>query len=82
MVINTVTGWFEVAQYDDNRAIYIVNIVETMWLSRYHILIEITYDQRSEFICHKFRKPPIEIEYKITAKPITLGNPMSNALLE
>ena len=44
-MINPVTGCFEIAQYDDKISISIVNAVETMWLSRYHILIEITYDQ-------------------------------------
>ena len=34
-MINTVTGWFKIAQYNDKSAIYIVNLVETMWLSRY-----------------------------------------------
>ena len=45
-IINPVTGWFKIAQYDDKRAIYIANLVETTWLSRYSIPIEITYDQR------------------------------------
>ena len=34
-MINCVTGWFEVVQYDDKRAITIANLVETTWLSRY-----------------------------------------------
>ena len=46
-MINSVTGWFEIAQYDDKTAISIVNLVETMWLSRYPRPIEITYDQES-----------------------------------
>ena len=44
--------------------------------------MEITYDQGSELIGHEFRKYPIEMEYRIVAKPITFGNPMSNAILE
>ena len=44
-MINTVTVWFEVVQYDDNRAITITNFVETTWMSRYPRTIEITYDQ-------------------------------------
>ena len=58
------------------------NLVETVWLSRYTITIEIKYGQGKEFIGHEFRKPLIEMEYGITAKPITLVNPMSNAVLE
>ena len=39
-----------------------------------------TKDQN--FIGHEFRKYLIEMEYGIVAKPITSGNPMSNAILE
>ena len=53
-----------------------------MWLTRYPIPIEITYDQGKEFIGHKFRKSLIEMEYRITAKPITSENTMSNEVLE
>ena len=69
-------------QYDDKGAISIANFVETAWLSRYPRPIEITYDQGKEFIGHKFSKLPTKTEYGITAKPSTLGNPMSNELLE
>ena len=34
-MINPVTGWCEIAQYDDKIAMSIVNLVENMWLSRY-----------------------------------------------
>ena len=59
-----------------------MNLVETIWLSEYPIPTEIVYDQGKEFIGHKFRKYLIEMEYGITAKPSTSGNPMSNAVLE
>ena len=44
-MIDPVTLWFESVQYDDKRAIIIINLVETTWLSRYLRPIEITYDQ-------------------------------------
>ena len=53
-----------------------------MWMSRYSIPIEITYDQRKEFIGREFIKYLIETKYGITAKPRTLGNPVSNVILE
>ena len=62
--------------------IFIVNLVETAWLYRYPRLIEITYDQGSEFIGHDFIKSLIETSYRITDKPITSVNPMSNTVLE
>ena len=44
-MIYLVTGWFEIAKYEDKRAISIVNLVKTTWLSRYPRPIEIMYDQ-------------------------------------
>ncbi len=32
--INPATGWFEIAECDDKRAITIANIFEQIWLSR------------------------------------------------
>ena len=81
-MIDLVTGRFEIVQYDDEKAIYIANLVETMWLYRYSIPMEITYDQGSEFIGDKYRKYLIEEEYGITSKPSTLVNNLSNVILE
>ena len=81
-IIDPVTGWFKILQYDDKIAITIANLVETTCLSRYPIPIEITYDQGKGFIGHNFRKSLIETECRITAKPSTLVNPMSHAILE
>ena len=72
-MIDSVTGWFEISQYDDKRAISIANLVENMWLSRYPRPIEITYDQGSEFAGHEFIKSLMGIEYGITTKPSTPG---------
>ena len=59
-MIDYVTGWFKITQYDDKTAISIVNLFETTWLTRYPRSMEITYYQRSEFIGHDFRKSLIE----------------------
>ena len=82
MMIDPITRWFVISQYDDKRAISIVNLFETTWLYRYPIPIEIMYHQGSEFIGNEFKKSIIETEYRITAKPSTSGNPMSNVVLE
>ena len=55
-MIDPVTGWFEVTQYNDKIAISIANLVETTCMYRYHIPMHITYDQGKEFIGHEFRK--------------------------
>ena len=59
-----------------------MNLVETTWLSKFTRTIEITYDQGKEFLGHEFRKYLIETKYGINDKPSTLGNPMSNTVLE
>ena len=81
-MIDPVTGWFEITQYDSKRVISIANLVKTMWSTRYPIPMEITHDQGSELIGHEFKKYLIEIEYGITANPSTSGDPTSNAMLE
>ena len=59
-MIDPVMGWFKITQYDDKRTIAISNLVETTWLTKYPRLMEIMYDQGSEFIGHEFRKSLIE----------------------
>ena len=81
-IINTVKGWFEIAQYNDNIVISIAKLVQNTWLSRNPRPIEIMYDHVSAFIGNEFRKQPIETEYGIIAKPSTVGNPMSNVVSE
>ena len=46
-MIDPVTGWFEITEYNDMRTISTANLVETMWMSRYPRTMEITYDQGS-----------------------------------
>ena len=46
-MIDHVTGWFQIMQYDNKIVISIVNLVETAWLTRYPRPMEITYDQGS-----------------------------------
>ena len=70
-IINPITVWFEVVQYDDKIAITIAKLVETTWLSRYSRPIEIADDQGKEFIGHKFRKSLNKDECGIISKPST-----------
>ena len=52
IMIDSVTGWFEIMQYNDKKAISITKLFGTTWLTIYPIPIEITYDQGSEFNVH------------------------------
>ena len=44
-MIDPVTGWFELTQYNDKKSTTIANLVNYMWLVQYPWLVEITYDQ-------------------------------------
>ena len=59
-MINPVSGWFEITQYDNKCIILIAYLVETMWLDRYPRPEEITYDSGLESIGHEFIKYLIE----------------------
>ena len=54
-MINPVTGWFEVTQYNYKKAMMIENFVDTTWLSRYPWTSEITYGCGYEFLGHEFK---------------------------
>ena len=80
-MIDPATGWFEIAEYDDKRAISIANIFEQVWLSRYLRPSLITFDRGNEFIGDKF-KNTCKKEHGIKTKPITVKNPQANAIIE
>ena len=44
-IIDPITWWFEVTQYNNNKAMTITNLVETIWLVQYPWPVEITYDR-------------------------------------
>ena len=51
-MIDPVTGWLEITQYNEKRAMSIINLLETTWLTKYPTPMEIMYDQGSKFIGH------------------------------
>ena len=80
-MIDPATGWFEIQQYDDKKSITVANIVEQEWFSRYPWPTQITFDRGSEFIGQDFKRM-VQNDYGIKAKPITVRNPQSNAIVE
>ena len=80
-MIDPVTGWFEITQYNDNKALTITNLVGITWLVWYQRPVEIMYDQGRELLSHKFKSIIIEQEYGINMKPTSLGNPQENATI-
>ena len=80
-MIDPASGWFELHQYDDKRAITVANIVEQEWFSRYPWPTQVTCDRGGEFIGHEFKQMLIN-DYGIKRKPITVRNPQANAIVE
>jgi hypothetical protein len=80
-MIDPATGWFEIAQYDNKKAITVANIVEQQWLTRYPCPYLITLDRGSEFIGQDFREM-CENDYGIKRKVISTRNPQANAVVE
>ena len=50
-MVDPTTGWSEVTQYCNKKAMTIVNLVETTCLVRYPWPVDITYYQGREFLC-------------------------------
>ena len=55
-MMDHVTGWLEIKKYNNKRKISIVNLVNTTWLYRHPIAMEIIYYNGSECIGHDFGK--------------------------
>ena len=51
-IIDPVTGWCEITQYNDKKSMTIANLVETMCLVLYIWTVEITYDRGGKFLVH------------------------------
>ena len=69
-MIDPATGWFEIHQYDDKRAITVANIAEEEWFSRYPWPTQVTYDRGTEFIGQEFQK--MLDDYGIIRKNLSL----------
>jgi hypothetical protein len=80
-MIDPVTRWFEIQQYDDKQSITVANILEQEWFSRYTWPTKVTFNRGSNFIGQDFQKT-IKEDYGAKAKPITVRKPQANAIVE
>ena len=81
-MINPVTNWFKISEYDNKKASTIADLVEQMWLARYPPPSIITYDKGKEFLGHAFKNSLIHDTYGNKAKVATTANPQANAIIE
>ena len=77
-MIDPVTGWFEIVQYNDKQAATIENLVDQTWLCRYPRLKIIIYVRVNELLGRVFKNYLIEKECGIKAKFDNTENPQEN----
>ena len=80
-MIDPATGWFEVVQYPDKKAITVANLIEQQWLTRYPWPSIMTYNKGPEFVGQDFRRMVTE-DYGIKVKAASVRNPQANAIIE
>ena len=81
-MIEVITRWFKIIQYNDKQAATIENIVEQSWLYRYPRPEIITYDWGGKFLGGALKKNLIKNDYIIKAKCETTENPQANSMME
>ena len=79
-MIDTDTGWFEIAQIPNKIAAEITDITNKTWFTRYPLPQRIMFDRGTEFM-DEFAKM-CQNEYGIKRKPITTRNPQSNTIIK
>ena len=79
-MIDPATSWFEMRRLKTKKADEVANMVEQTWLTRYPMPEEITFDGGPEFKA-EFKKL-VEEEYQLKARPSSVRNPQSNAIIE
>ena len=59
-MVNPVTGWSEMKQYNDKQVVAIAKLVETKWLVRYIWPVDIMHDRGVELFGRIFKNSLIE----------------------
>ena len=59
-MVDPVTRWSEITQYNNKKAMTIVRLAENTWLVRYPWPVEIKYDQGGESLSREFKNSLIE----------------------
>jgi RNase H-like domain found in reverse transcriptase/Reverse transcriptase (RNA-dependent DNA polymerase)/Integrase zinc binding domain/Retroviral aspartyl protease len=79
-MIDPATGWLEIKEIPNKKAITIAETVEQVWLTRYPKPQVLNFDRGSEFMA-EFAEM-ITNDYGIVRKGSTVRNPQSNAIIE
>jgi hypothetical protein len=70
------TGWFEIVEASDKKALTVAKLFDLTWLCRYPRPVRVIHDHGSEFIGDEF----VELlqSYGIASVPTTVNNPQAN----
>ena len=79
-MIDSATGWFEMAQIPNKEAITVADTVERVWFMHYPWPSKIIIDRGTEFV-QEFADM-IENDFGICKKVISTKNPQANAIIE
>ena len=79
-MIDPATGWIEIKEIPNKKAITIAEAVEQVWLTRYPKPQVLNFDRGSEFMA-EFAEM-VTNDYGIIRKGSTVRNPQSNAVIE
>ena len=79
-ILDTATNLLEIIRIDIKTSANITQQFTNTWLSRYPWPVQVIHDNGSKFIGHEFQD--MLRQFGITAKPTTVKNPQSNAIVE
>lgn len=80
-LIDPASGWFELHQYNDKRAITVANVGVQEWFARYPWPTHITFDRANELHGHEFEHMILH-DYGIKCKSMTVRKPQANTIVE
>ena len=78
--MDTATNLSEIIRIDNKTSANITQQFANTWLSRYPWPVQVIHDNGGKFIRHEFQD--MLRQFGITAKPTTVKNPQSNAIVE
>ena len=73
-MIDPVTGWSKIVQYNYKHVDTIANLLEQEWICIYPRPTKIKYDCRNEFLGHTFKIHLVQKDYKINPKCAAVVN--------
>ena len=79
-IMDTATNLLEIIRINNKTSANITQQFANTWLSRYPWPVQVIHDNGGEFIGHEFQD--MLRQFGITAKPTTVKNPQSNAIVE